>query len=174
MTMGVLTVMSMAATYGTKQLHLKDDILIATILLIQLIGMLGAWLFAWISGKIGNFKALILSISIWIMVIIAVYFVNSAGGFIGVACIVGIVMGGTQSLARSTYSKMLPETRNHTSFFSFYDVMEKLAMVGGTFSFGIIEAITGSMKYSVLAITIFFIIGLFFLLILLRKQPSNV
>jgi len=79
-------------------------------------------------------------------------------------------MGGTQSLARSTYSKMLPETRDHTSFFSFYDVMEKIATVGGTFSFGIIEAITGSMRYSVLAIITFFLIGLAFMLILLRKQ----
>ncbi len=79
-------------------------------------------------------------------------------------------MGGTQSLARSTYSKMLPETRDHTSFFSFYDVMEKIATVGGTFSFGIIEAITGSMRFSVLAIIVFFIIGLIFMLVLLRKQ----
>jgi UMF1 family MFS transporter len=79
-------------------------------------------------------------------------------------------MGGTQSLARSTYSKMLPETRNHTSFFSFYDVMEKLASVGGTFSFGIIEAITGSMRYSVLAIITFFLVSLVFMLILLNRQ----
>ena len=79
-------------------------------------------------------------------------------------------MGGTQSLARSTYSKMLPETRDHTSFFSFYDVMEKMATVGGTFSFGIIEAITGSMRFSVLAIIVFFVIGLIFMLVLLRKQ----
>ena len=89
-----------------------------------------------------------------------------------VACFVGVVMGGTQALARSTYSKMLPETRDHTSFFSFYDVMEKIATVGGTFSFGIIEAITGSMRYSVLAITAFFIIGLVFMLLLLRKQQQ--
>jgi UMF1 family MFS transporter len=82
-------------------------------------------------------------------------------------------MGGTQSLARSTYSKMLPETRNHTSFFSFYDVMEKLASVGGTFSFGIIEAITGSMRYSVLAIIIFFMISLVFMLILLARQQKD-
>jgi UMF1 family MFS transporter len=164
--------MSMAATYGTKQLHLKDDILIATILLIQLIGMFGAWSFARISEKVGNFKALILSIFIWILVVLAVFFVTDSTGFIIVACVVGLVMGGTQSLARSTYSKMLPETKNHTSFFSFYDVMEKLAMVGGTFSFGIIEAITGSMRYSVLAITTFFIIGLFFLLLLLRGQST--
>jgi UMF1 family MFS transporter len=172
MTMGLLTVMFMAATYGTKELNLDDNILIPTILLIQLIGMFGAWLFARISGRIGNIKALILSIVIWIFVIVAVFFVSNAVGFIIVACFVGVVMGGTQALARSTYSKMLPETKDHTSFFSFYDVMEKLATVGGTFSFGIIEALTGSMRYSVLAITGFFIIGLIFMVILLRKQRS--
>ena len=170
MTMGLLTVMFMAATYGTKELGLKDNILIPTFLLIQLIGMFGAWLFARISGRIGNIKALIISMVVWILVIVAVYFISTATGFIVVACFVGVVMGGSQSLARSTYSKMLPETRNHTSFFSFYDVLEKIAIVVGTFSFGIIEALTGSMRYSVLAITIFFIIGLVFMRILLRKQ----
>jgi UMF1 family MFS transporter len=136
--------------------------------------MFGAWLFARISGRIGNIKALILSIIIWILVIIAVFFVSTPAGFIIVACFVGVVMGGTQSLARSTYSKMLPETRDHTSFFSFYDVMEKIATVGGTFSFGVIEALTGSMRYSVLAITTFFIIGLVFMLVLLKRQQEAV
>lgn len=173
MTMGLLTVMFMAATYGTKELNLNDNILIPTILLIQLIGMFGAWLFARISGRIGNIRALILSIIIWIIVIIAVFFVNDAVGFIVVACFVGVVMGGTQALARSTYSKMLPETNDHTSFFSFYDVMEKLATVGGTFSFGIIEAITGSMRYSVLAITFFFAVGLVFMFILLKSPGQS-
>jgi len=172
MTMGLLTVMFMAATYGTKELGLDDNVLIPTILLIQLIGMFGAWLFAKISGRVGNIPALIFSIIVWIIVIVAVFFVKEAAGFIIVACFVGVVMGGTQALARSTYSKMLPETRDHTSFFSFYDVMEKLATVGGTFSFGLIESITGSMRYSVLAITGFFLIGLIFMLILLRKQQS--
>jgi MFS transporter, UMF1 family len=169
-TMGLLTVMFMAATYATKELGLADSVLIPTILLIQLVGMLGAWTFARISGRFGNIKALIFSIIIWIMVCIVVYFITNALGFILVAIVVGLVMGGTQSLARSTYSKMLPETRDHTSFFSFYDVMEKIATVGGTFSFGIIEAITGSMRFSVLAIIVFFIIGLIFMLVLLRKQ----
>lgn len=174
MTMGLLTVMFMAATYGTKELGLGDEVLIPTILLIQLIGMFGAWLFARISGKVGNIKSLIISIVIWILVIVAVFFIHTATQFIIIACFVGVVMGGTQALARSTYSKMLPETRDHTSFFSFYDVMEKIATVGGTFSFGIIEALTGSMRYSVLAITSFFIIGLIFMLILLRRhQPAG-
>jgi MFS transporter, UMF1 family len=170
MTMGLLTVMFMAATYGTKELGLSDNVLIPTILLIQLIGMFGAWLFARLSARFGNIRSLILSIFVWILVIVAVFFIHTAVQFIIVACFVGVVMGGTQALARSTYSKMLPETRDHTSFFSFYDVMEKFATVGGTFSFGIIEAITGSMRYSVLAISTFFAIGLVFMLILLRKQ----
>lgn len=170
MTMGLLTVMFMAATYGTKELGLQDKILIPTILLIQLVGIFGAWSFARISGRIGNVKTLIFSIFGWIGVCIGAFFIHSALGFIIIAFFVGIVMGGTQALARSTYSKMLPETRNHTSFFSFYDVMEKLATVGGTFSFGIIEVITGSMRYSVLAIIIFFLIGLVFMFILMNVQ----
>ena len=166
--MGMLTTMFMAATFGEKELGLKESVLIPTILVIQLVGMFGAWLFAWLSGKIGNLKSLIISVIIWIVICVYAYTIQGAAGFIIAAVFIGIVMGGAQSLARSTYSKMLPETTDHTSFFSFYDVMEKLATVAGTFSFGIIEVITGSMRYSVLAIAIFFIIGLFFLLLLLK------
>ncbi len=169
--MGLLTTMFMAATYGEKELGLKENILIPTILVIQLVGIAGAWLFARISGRIGNLKALVLSIFIWILIIIGAYFISDAAGFIITALFIGLVMGGSQSLARSTYSKMLPEsTTDHTSFFSFYDVMEKMATVTGTFSFGIIEAITGNMRYSVLAIGIFFAIGLAFMMILLRHE----
>lgn len=170
MTMGLLTTMFMAATYGTKELGLSDSVLIPTVLLIQLVGMAGAWLFARLSGRFTNIRALIVSIIIWIFVIIGAYYITDAAGFITVAIFVGLVMGGTQSLARSTYSKMLPETTDHTSFFSFYDVLEKLATVGGTFFFGIIEAITGSMRFSVLAIMFFFIVGLVFMLILDRRR----
>ncbi|MCX6249753.1 MAG: MFS transporter [Bacteroidetes bacterium] len=167
--MGLLTVMFMAATYGEKELHLKEGVLIPTILFIQMVAMAGAWMFARLSGRIGNLKALIISIFVWILVCIGAFFITNALGFITAAFFIGIVMGGSQSLARSTYSKMLPETTDHTSFFSFYDVMEKLATVAGTFSFGIIEAITGSMRYSVLAICLFFLLGLSFMLMLLKK-----
>ncbi|MBK7030766.1 MAG: MFS transporter [Bacteroidales bacterium] len=174
MMMGTLTTMFMAATYGEKELGLKDDILIATILVIQLIGMFGTWSFARLSEKIGNLKALIISVIAWMFICIFAYTITGTIGFLVAAFFIGIVMGGSQALARSTYSKMLPETTDHTSYFSFYDVMEKLATVAGTFSFGIIEALTGSMRYSVLAITIFFAIGLFFLLLLLRKKEAVV
>jgi len=172
MMMGTLTTMFMAATFGEKELGLKEDVLIPTILVIQLIGMFGAWSFARLSGKIGNLKALIISVVAWMAICIYAYTITNAIGFIIAAFFIGIVMGGSQSLARSTYSKMLPETTDHTSFFSFYDVMEKLATVAGTFSFGIIEALTGSMRYSVLAITTFFVIGFIFLMLLLRKEKQ--
>jgi UMF1 family MFS transporter len=170
--MGMLTTMFMAATYGEKELGLNENILIPVILMIQLVGMFGAWFFARLSGKIGNLKALMLSVIVWMIICVYAFTIKGAAGFIISAVFIGIVMGGSQSLARSTYSKMLPDTTDHTSYFSFYDVMEKLATVAGTFSFGIIEVVTGSMRYSVLAIAIFFAIGLMFLLILLKKEGS--
>jgi len=168
--MGVLTTMFMAATYGEKEMGMKEDVLIPTILGIQLVGMLGAWMFARISEKLGNLLALMITIVAWTLICIGAYFITNTLQFVTAAFFIGIVMGGSQSLARSTYSKMLPEeTTDHTSFFSFYDVMEKLATVAGTFSFGVIEAITGSMRFSVLAITVFFVLSLFFMLLLYRK-----
>jgi len=158
-TMGLLTVMFMAATYGEKQLGLSEEILISTILLIQLVGMAGAYLFAWISSTLGNLKALLISTFCWILICIGAWLITDAISFMIVAFFVGLVMGGSQSLARSTYSKMIPKTRDHTSFFSFYDVTEKLAIVAGAFAFGAIEAITGSMRNSVLGIVLFFVIG---------------
>ncbi len=171
--MGMLTTMFMAATFGEKELGLNESILIPTILGIQLVAMFGAWFFARLSGKIGNLRSLIISVMVWIIICIYAFTIRNAVGFIVAAVFIGIVMGGSQSLARSTYSKMLPETTDHTSFFSFYDVMEKLATVAGTFSFGIIEVVTGSMRYSVLAIAVFFVIGLLFLLLLLKADTNR-
>ena len=169
--MGVLTTMFMAATYGEKEVGLKEGVLIPTILGIQLVGMLGAWMFARISEKIGNLRALMITIVTWIVICVGAYYITNSLHFLIAAFFIGLVMGGSQSLARSTYSKMLPaDTTDHTSFFSFYDVMEKLATVAGTFSFGVIEAITGSMRFSVLAITVFFVISFFFFLLLFLKM----
>lgn len=174
MMMGLITVMFMATSFGEKEIGLKEDVLIPTLLIIQLVGMAGAWLFAWLSGRIGNLKALVLSLALWTMICYGAYYITDAAGFIIAAFFIGLVMGGSQALARSTYSKMLPETTDHTSFFSFYDVMEKVATAAGTFSFGIIEAITGSMRYSVIAIGIFFLIGLIFMLMLIKGKTATV
>ncbi len=162
--MGLITTMFMAPTYADKEIGIDQDTLIPILIGIQLIGMAGAWFFSRLSAKIGNLKALIISVTIWILVCSGASAIVNATEFIVAAFFIGIVMGGTQSLARSTYSKMIPtDSTEHTSYFSFYDVMEKLASVAGTFTFGLIEALTGSMRYSVAAIAIFFIIGAIFL-----------
>lgn len=168
--MGLLTVMFMAATFGVKEIGLKDNVLIPTVLVINLVGMFGAWFFARLSGRMGNLPALIVALVSWTFICVSAYYITDAPSFVVTAFFIGIVMGGTQSLARSTYSKMLPETTDHTSFFSFFDVMEKLAMAGGMFSFGFFEAVTGNMRMSVVAIGIFFLIGLGFVISIPRQQ----
>ncbi len=171
--MGLLSVMYMAASFGTKEVGLPDSIMIPTLLLIQLIGMAGAFLFARLSGKIGNFRALMIALITWALICWGAYYITNAAEFMTAAFFIGLVMGGTQALARSTYSKMLPETTDHTSFFSFFDVMEKLASAGGTFCFGLIEALTGNMRSSVVLIGIFFIIGLAFILLVMKFHKGS-
>ena len=171
--MGYVTVLLMAAIYGEKHLYLETSTLISIILTIQFVGIAGSILFAKISGKFGNITTLIICTIMWCFICIGAYFITNATEFFIVALLVGLVMGGTQSLARSTYSKMLPETLDHTSFFSFYDVMEKLSTVCGIFSFGLIEALTDSMRNSILSITISFLIGLIFL-VFVNRTPKTI
>src|SRR5258705_12805091 len=113
-----------------------------------------------LSDKYGNFRVLMFVIGLWIAVCIyAYFFLTNKWQFFGVAAVVGLVMGGIQSLSRSTYSKLMPVTNDTASFFSFYDVTEKIAIVLGMFSFGFITHITGSMRLSILAFMAFFILG---------------
>lgn len=168
-TMGIQTVMYVATLFGSKELKLESGQLIATILIIQFVAIGGAYLFAYLSKKIGNIKALLTALVIWIGICISAYFVVNANQFYLLAFTVGIVMGGSQSLSRSTYSKLLPETKDTTSFFSFYDTSEKIAIVLGTASYGMIEEITGSMRNSVFSLGTFFILG-FLLLIRLKRN----
>jgi UMF1 family MFS transporter len=114
-------------------------------------------------------------ILVWIIACIGAYFVHSEYQFYALAAVVGLIMGGIQSLSRSTYSKFLPQdSPDHTSFFSFYEVTEKVALVIGMFSFGYIEDFTGNMRNSVIALTAFFVLGLLFLLSLKKVQPKSV
>ncbi|MCA4897107.1 MAG: MFS transporter [Cytophagales bacterium] len=162
--MGVQTVMYMAATFGSKELKLPDFKLIATVLIIQLVASLGAFVFARLSGKWGNKSTLIVMISIWILICLAAYMVTSEYEFYALATAVGVVMGGIQSLSRATYAKLIPKNSiDHASYFSFFDVAFNLSIVVGTFSYGLVEQLTGSMRNSTLAIGGFFVIGLFLL-----------
>ncbi len=144
--------------------------LIVSILLIQLVAVVGAQLTAKVSGIIGNIKTLIIIIFSWIAICVYAYFVVTPFQFYITAGFVGIVMGGIQALSRSTYSKLIPEgTEDTASYFSFYDVSEKIGIVIGMFMYGFIAEITGSMRYSILFLIVFFITGL----ILLFKIPKN-
>ncbi len=159
--MGVQTVMLAATLYGKSELNIPTTNLIIAILIIQLVAIPGAHLMAKLASKWGNFNTLMIAILIWIGGCIMGYYLprNSVMPFYSLAIIVGFVMGGIQSVSRSTYSKLMPETHDTTSYFSFYDVTEKVAIVIGMFSFGFINEITGSQRNSVLALCIFFIIG---------------
>ncbi|MFY7964136.1 MAG: MFS transporter [Chitinophagaceae bacterium] len=160
--MGVQTVMLAATLYGKSELNIPTTNLIIAILIIQIIAIPGAYLMSKLSDKIGNIKALMIAVLLWIFMCVAGYYIpkNGINEFYILATLVGFIMGGIQSLSRSTYSKLMPETRDTTSFFSFFDVTEKIAIVIGMFSFGFINEITGSQRNSVLALGVFFVIGL--------------
>lgn len=168
--MGTQTVMYVATLFGTSELHLPTDVLIAIILIIQFVAIGGAYLFSTLSSMYGNITALVISIFIWILICFGAYFcdekygVNEQNMFMSLAAIVGLVMGGIQSLSRSTYSKLLPETKDHASYFSFYDVCDKSGTVLGTFVFAYINEISGSMRNSILILALFFIIGIVLLI----------
>jgi MFS transporter, UMF1 family len=172
--MGVQTVMLVAANFGEKILHLGTAKLIGIILIIQLVAILGALVMSYFAKKSGNIPVLIGVLIIWIGVCLSAYYIQNEYQFYALAAIVGLVMGGIQSLSRSTYSKFLPEnTPDTASYFSFYDVTEKLAIVIGLFSFAYIEEFTGSMRNSALFLNVFFLIGMFVLVSVLYVRKSQ-
>lgn len=171
--MGVQTIMLIATNFGKEELALDTTVLIATVVIIQLVAIIGAITMSRLSDKYGNFRVLMAVVSLWIVVCVyAYFFLNNKWQFFGVAAIVGLVMGGIQSLSRSTYSKLMPKTKDTASFFSFYDVTEKIAIVVGMFSFGFITQLTGSMRNSILALLSFFVMGLIILAFAYRKTKS--
>ena len=163
--MGVQTVMLVAAIYGKGELELPTKNLIVAILIIQLIAIPGAYVISWLSSKIGNIKTLMVLVMLWIVVCIGAYFMPKGGvyEFYALGAFVGFIMGGVQSLSRSTYAKLMPETKDTVSFFSFYDVTEKIAAVVGIVTFGFLTDLTGSQRNSTLALATFFVIGLLLL-----------
>lgn len=168
--MGVQTVMLAATQFGSKVLGLPDTNLIITVVLIQLVAIAGAILMSRLSGRYGNLKVLMGVVFFWMLICLAAFatvqFKEGGGNaempFYGLAIAVGLVMGGIQSLSRSTYSKLMPETKDTASFFTYYDFSEKVAIVLGLFAFGFIDERLG-MKYSVLSLIVFFVIGMVWL-----------
>ncbi|MBK7884488.1 MAG: MFS transporter [Chitinophagaceae bacterium] len=171
--MGVQTVMLVAIDFGIKILKLENQNLIITAVIIQVVAIAGAIGMSRLSAKYGNIKVLILTVLLWMGVCIAAYFITTEMHFYIIASLVGLVMGGIQSLSRSTYSKLMPETKDTASFFSFYDITEKLAIVIGLFSFGLIEGLTHNMRNSILVLVIFFVLGLLWLLLAAVKEKKQ-
>lgn len=162
--MGVQTVMLVANHFGSDEIKMESGQLITTILIIQFVAMAGAFLFSFISRKMGNLFTLKLATLIWALICLSTFLlVRTAVHFYIVAGFVGLVMGGIQSLSRSTYSKMLPETKDNASYFSFYDVCEKLSIVLGMLTFGIINECSATMRTPIAALVSFFVVGFFLL-----------
>lgn len=158
---GVQTIILVATLFGSKELGIEGSKLIVTILLIQILALVGAAFFGWVSTKKGNKFSLITMLIIWSVVCFIAYFIHNDIQFFILASLVGLVMGGIQSQARSTFSKLIPENSKDTaSYFSFYDITEKAAIVFGMLSFGFIEQVTGSMRLSALLLSVFFLASL--------------
>lgn len=167
--MGVQTVMLAATIFGSKELKLETGQLIGAILVIQLVAIAGAYIMAKLSERFGNLQVLLVVVAIWIGVCIGAYYTYTATQFYIVAGVVGLIMGGIQSLSRSTYAKLMPATHDTASFFSFYDVTEKLAIVLGMLSFGVIDSMM-DMRTAIIALIAFFALGAVVLVMAVRKR----
>lgn len=177
--MGIQTVMYLAVAYATKEIKDHDEqgtvvaigrsSLITSILLIQLVAAVGAWIFTRLSARFGNVRAIGMGVVAWVGICMAAYFIHWATEFYVLAACVGLVMGGCQALSRSTYAKFLPETSDHASYFSFYDVSYYVGTVLGTAAYGLVLQITGDLRNTVIAIGSFFVVGL----LLLARVPRE-
>ena len=177
LSVGVQTIILLATIFGSSELGLGTINLIVTVLLIQVVAIFGAWFFSRLSSKIGNFKAIKTTILIWVLVCFSAFMLekdlpNVDLYFYALGGLLGLVLGAIQSLTRSTYSKLLPETKDHATYFSFYDVTEKIAIVLGTFVFGFLIYLTDSMQYSVLSLALFFVAA--FLVLSTLKKTEHV
>ncbi|MCB0519309.1 MAG: MFS transporter [Lewinellaceae bacterium] len=171
---GVQTVLFLASTFAEKELHFATSDLIILILILQLVAILGAQVFARVSDWKGNKVSIMIMLVIWMLICGLAYVIQGKLNFYILAGAVGMVMGGIQSMSRSTYSKLLPEnTPDTTSYFSFYDVLDKVSTMIGTFGFGIVQ-LMGSMRQAIGALSIFFLIGLFILSTVKIAHKKNV
>lgn len=175
--MALQTVMLVAAYFGEQEISWsveeKTTGLIVSILLIQIIAIFGAIMSSKLANRWGNIKTLILLNAIWVMLCVSAYFIYEPIEFYIVAGFVGLCMGGIQSVARSTYSQLIPETLDTTSYFSFYDVAEKVGIVIGMLMYGTVDQLTGSMRNAILFFIVFFLVGAILLIRLERTSKHD-
>lgn len=158
--MGVHTVMLLAPLFAESEIGFEADQMIMLVIILQILAVFGAYFFAYLSRLKGNKFAIGVILIMWAAICVLSYFLHQKISFYIMGGIIGIVMGAIQSLSRSTYSKLIPtDTIDTASYFSFYDITEKLAIVVGTFSYGYIEQVTGNMRYSMISMALFFVVG---------------
>jgi UMF1 family MFS transporter len=162
--MGVTTIMGMSSVFATKTLNLTTAHLIGVILLLQLLAIAGSWVFVMVSKKYSNLMAVKASVLLWVVICFIGYSVQNSTQFYIMAGLVGLVMGGTQAMSRSLFATLIQtEQDEYATWFSLYDVLDKIGVVIGTFLFGLIEYLTGSMRASVATLSVFFLTGFIFL-----------
>lgn len=162
--MGVQTVILLAPLFGEAEIGITGDEMIKVVLILQVLAIVGATFFAWLSGKKGNKFAIGATLMIWTGICLIAFFLKDKFSFYVLAALLGFVMGGIQAVSRSTYSKLIPMgTKDTASYFSFYDITEKVAIVLGTLSYGLILQLTGSMRNSMLFMGLIFLLGLLIL-----------
>lgn len=179
---GMQTIFLMATLFGKSEINLDQDKLIATLLVIQIEAIIGAVIFSRLSKRIGNRNVISITLILWIGACLAAYYLNKENPnveyqFYGIAAVIGLVMGGLQAMSRSTYSKLLPEdSMDNTTYFSFYDVLEKIAIILGTFIFATLIEEFNNMRYAALSMALFFGVGLIlirFLKVKMRKDRDT-
>lgn len=171
--MGVQTIIYVASLFGTDELHLKQEQLILTVLFIQLVAIVGSQAFAVISKKIGNLPTLLSGMLLWIVICGVAYNISTAFHFYILACCVGFIMGGTQALSRATYSIFIPDGEDNASFFSFYSIADKISVILGLLSYGLVNQLTHNMRTSILFLISYFVIGMILMIILRKKIGTD-
>lgn len=156
---GIQTVIVMAASYGTDELKLSPTVLMLTLLLIQAIATVGALAFSRLAERIGTKPAVMVSLALWSLVVIGAYFIRTAGAFVALGAVVGIVMGGSQALSRSFYGSMIPEEAS-AEFFGFYTIFSKFSAIWGPFVLAVIRQVAGSARLAIVSLIVFFLVGL--------------
>ncbi len=170
--MGVQTVILVSTFFGTQVIGVSSTDMVTIILLLQFVAIGGSYAFSWLSSRIGNVPSLMSALLVWIAVCLSSSIITTSFEFKVLSLLVGVVLGGTQSLSRSTYSKLLPSTHDHASYFSFFDVCEKVGIVFGMVVYGRISDITGNMRNAALSLAVFFIVGGALLVLLYRRQRA--
>ncbi len=157
---GVQTTINVSSAYAGGTLGLDLTVIVVAFLIVQFIAYFGALGFGHLSYRLGIKRALLLSLVIWTAVAVAAFFLPAEAPlpFLGLAVVIGFVLGGVQALSRSLYGSMIPEEAS-AEFYGFYSVFSKFSAIWGPFLFAFLGAATGSSRYAILSLVLFFTVG---------------